>query len=124
MMASRPTRGALLYKILRRGCILLALGFFIGGGTDLSTFRVPGVLQRFGISYLVVGLIIAFVPQRNGSVRPAQRVSAREPASKQPAALSVGAPTTTMMMLLAHHRSPAVLPHLCFARATPVAGSR
>ena len=39
--------------------------FFSPVGYDLSHWRIPGVLQRFGVSYLVVGLVDIFVPSLN-----------------------------------------------------------
>ena len=44
-----------------RAIKLLVLGLFIvNGSTDYKTFRVPGVLQRFFICYVVVGFLHAF----------------------------------------------------------------
>ena len=51
----------ILRKLIIRAGKLLILGLFvINKNTDFRTFRIPGVLQRFFISYLVVGLIYAF----------------------------------------------------------------
>ncbi|XP_046657308.1 heparan-alpha-glucosaminide N-acetyltransferase-like [Daphnia pulicaria] len=44
--------------ILRRSCLLFFLGIMnnsLGGPVDLGRLRVPGVLQRFAITYLAVG---------------------------------------------------------------------
>jgi len=53
----------MLYKVIRRSVILFALGLFINNGYDLQQFRIMGVLQRFGISYLGVSLIILLIPK-------------------------------------------------------------
>ncbi|XP_025092526.1 heparan-alpha-glucosaminide N-acetyltransferase-like isoform X2 [Pomacea canaliculata] len=52
----------MLWKILRRSLILFALGLLInshgcGDGVDMSQFRIPGVLQRFALTYLIVASI-------------------------------------------------------------------
>lgn len=49
----RVTKWTLLYKIVRRSVILFGLGLFLNNGFDLQHWRIPGVLQRFGVSYLV-----------------------------------------------------------------------
>jgi heparan-alpha-glucosaminide N-acetyltransferase len=45
-----------LYQLLRRTVILFCLGIFLNNGFTLSHWRIPGVLQRFAISYFVVAL--------------------------------------------------------------------
>jgi heparan-alpha-glucosaminide N-acetyltransferase len=66
----------ILLKVLRRTFMLFMLGLIVsnGGAVSLSQVRVMGVLQRFSISYLVVSLIMLFVPKYqfyNGSeVKP------------------------------------------------------
>eukprot|EP00462_Mataza_sp_D1_P020440 CAMPEP_0175126666 /NCGR_PEP_ID=MMETSP0087-20121206/3980_1 /TAXON_ID=136419 /ORGANISM="Unknown Unknown, Strain D1" /LENGTH=700 /DNA_ID=CAMNT_0016408603 /DNA_START=118 /DNA_END=2220 /DNA_ORIENTATION=+ len=53
----------ILFKVLNRSFLLFAIGMvFINGGYDYQTWRVPGVLQRFSISFLVVSLIVVLVP--------------------------------------------------------------
>jgi len=49
----------LYVKILRRTLIIFALGLFLGGfpSFDLSTIRIPGVLQRIAVCYLIASLI-------------------------------------------------------------------
>jgi len=44
--------------------ILFALGLFVSNdaSTEFSSWRVPGVLQRFGVTYFVVSLVIVYVP--------------------------------------------------------------
>jgi predicted acyltransferase len=52
--------GTILLRILRRTCILFALGLFLNvfPGFDLSNLRIPGVLQRIAICYLMTSLIV------------------------------------------------------------------
>jgi predicted acyltransferase len=47
-------RGRLLRKILVRSLVIVAVGILLNGfpGYDLSTLRLPGVLQRIGLVYL------------------------------------------------------------------------
>jgi predicted acyltransferase len=56
--AGGPRRDLYL-KILRRSAIIFALGLVLAGfpGYDLSTIRIPGVLQRIAVCYLVASVI-------------------------------------------------------------------
>ncbi|XP_033100089.1 heparan-alpha-glucosaminide N-acetyltransferase-like isoform X2 [Anneissia japonica] len=57
------TRWELFKKILRRTVILFLLGLFLntaGGHNDLQYIRIPGVLQRFSISYFFVATLELF----------------------------------------------------------------
>src|SRR5215213_11029952 len=49
----------LYVKIVRRSLIIFALGLFLMDfpNFDLSTIRVPGVLQRIAVCYLVASLV-------------------------------------------------------------------
>ena len=48
-------------------------GSILGGNNDLSNFRIPGVLQRFGFCYLIVGLIqVVFASRDLPSVSPSE----------------------------------------------------
>ncbi len=47
--------------LLIRSCKLFALGLFINNGFDLSNWRVPGVLQYFGVSGFLVGTVCIYV---------------------------------------------------------------
>ena len=65
-MKSMIRRGFSKYEIFHKMAIralkLFVLGLFIvNGNNDWATFRVPGVLQRFFICYVVVGGLHAFV---------------------------------------------------------------
>jgi heparan-alpha-glucosaminide N-acetyltransferase len=59
----RARRVEMLAKVVRRSIILFGLGLFLNNGWDLDHWRIPGVLQRFAISYLCVALIIMYVPK-------------------------------------------------------------
>jgi predicted acyltransferase len=54
------TGGKTLLKILRRFGILFGLGLLLNGfpDYDLSNLRIPGVLQRIAICYLVTSIIV------------------------------------------------------------------
>jgi len=53
------TKRALYLKIIRRALIIFGLGLFLAGFPryDLSTLRIPGVLQRIAVCYLVASVI-------------------------------------------------------------------
>jgi predicted acyltransferase len=53
------TRGTLLLHVLRRSVIIFALGFFLAGfpNFNLATIRIPGVLQRIAVCYLLASLV-------------------------------------------------------------------
>ena len=54
------TKLTIFIGIARRACLLFFLGLInnsLGANIDLSRFRIPGVLQRFAITYLVVGVV-------------------------------------------------------------------
>ncbi len=58
-------------RVLRRACILYALGCFLNNGYNVAVtghFRVLGVLQYFGISTLVVGATILGLRQRTAAL--------------------------------------------------------
>ena len=56
----KTSNPALVGRILRRTLILFALGIFVNifPRFDLSTVRIPGVLQRIAVCYLFVSLIV------------------------------------------------------------------
>src|ERR671916_2333121 len=49
----------LYVKIVRRAAIIFGLGLFLAGFPyfDLSTIRIPGVLQRIAVCYLISSLV-------------------------------------------------------------------
>ncbi len=62
------TRGALLGPLLRRMAILILLGVLINGipNFDIAHWRIPGVLQRIGLSCaLSGGIILLCMPGRS-----------------------------------------------------------
>src|SRR3989475_1955839 len=52
---SRPTAG----RVLRRAAVIFALGIVLNGlpGFDWATIRIPGVLQRIAVCYLVAAVL-------------------------------------------------------------------
>jgi predicted acyltransferase len=67
-LAARRARGdddaMLVRQVLRRGGIIILLGLLLSGfpfipkyGFDLSTIRIPGVLQRIGVAYIAAALL-------------------------------------------------------------------
>ena len=63
ILSRKFTYGPLMYKILRRTAILFALGLIVNNCFIIEQCRVPGVLQRFAVSYLFTVLIVIFVPR-------------------------------------------------------------
>ena len=60
-------RKKILLRVVKRSLILMFLGLVInseGGKNDLKTMRLPGVLQRFGLTYLIVGMTEALLLPR------------------------------------------------------------
>jgi predicted acyltransferase len=64
-LARGESRGHLLLHALRRAAILIALGLFINAFPHfvLHTWRIPGVLQRIAICYLVAEVLYLYVPR-------------------------------------------------------------
>jgi len=60
------SRGELLRHALQRAVILFLLGVFVGPfpNIDLATIRIPGVLQRIAICYLIAFLIFLYTRVR------------------------------------------------------------
>jgi len=53
-------RKRIVLRVIKRSLILVFLGLIInseGQRNDLKTMRFPGVLQRFGVTYMVVGVM-------------------------------------------------------------------
>jgi predicted acyltransferase len=66
-LAARRARGdddrALARRIVRRGTIIVALGLLVSAfpffpPEHVARIRIPGVLQRIGVAYLVAGLVV------------------------------------------------------------------
>jgi predicted acyltransferase len=53
-----------MLRILRRACVLFLLGLLLNGFPyyDLSSLRIPGVLQRIALCYLVASVIVLKTP--------------------------------------------------------------
>ena len=67
-LAARRVRGdddrTLVRQVLRRGGLIILFGLLLSGfpfipkyGFDLSTMRIPGVLQRIGVAYIAAALL-------------------------------------------------------------------
>lgn len=65
-MGERAPDAALLLRLARRAVILIALGLIINAfpAFDVSTWRIPGVLQRIGIGFFVASIIVLWVRLR------------------------------------------------------------
>ena len=65
-METGAERGALLLRVLRRSAILIGLGLFMAAWPflDLGSLRLPGVLQRIGVVYLVAGAAFLWLGRR------------------------------------------------------------
>ena len=61
-------RKKILLRVVKRSIILMLLGLVINSKganpNDLRTIRIPGVLQRFGLTYLIVGTTEAMLLPR------------------------------------------------------------
>ena len=68
LSARGVTRRALLAKSAKRAAILVLLGLVLHAfpwvGTDLSELRLPGVLQRIGLAYLIAAPIVLYTDVR------------------------------------------------------------
>lgn len=63
---SGDSRSRLFGHILRRAAIIFGIGLFLNGMPffNLSTIRIPGVLQRIAICYLIAAAIFLFTGTR------------------------------------------------------------
>lgn len=53
-------------KVLQRSATLFAIGMFLANGYDYKTWRIPGVLQYFAVSYLVTSAtVLYYLPTTN-----------------------------------------------------------
>jgi predicted acyltransferase len=79
-----PRPGRLVPRILRRSAIIFALGLVLHAvsNPDLATIRIPGVLQRIAVCYLVAALLFAFTGGAQAAVAG-------------PLSSSLGAPTSS-----------------------------
>jgi predicted acyltransferase len=65
-LSEGQTRSGVVAKILRRSAIICGLGLLLHAvpNFDLATLRIPGVLQRIALCYLVVALIFLWTGWR------------------------------------------------------------
>eukprot|EP01105_Mastigella_eilhardi_P007545 TRINITY_DN1899_c0_g1_i2.p1 TRINITY_DN1899_c0_g1~~TRINITY_DN1899_c0_g1_i2.p1 ORF type:complete len:401 (+),score=130.90 TRINITY_DN1899_c0_g1_i2:31-1233(+) len=54
---------SLFLKTLQRSVELFVIGLFLNNGYDVAHWRIPGVLQRFGVTFFVVAMIVIYVPK-------------------------------------------------------------
>jgi len=66
-LAGDEARGRLVLRIVSRSLILFGLGLFLAGfpSFDLTTIRIPGVLQRIAVCYLAAALLFLATSKRN-----------------------------------------------------------
>jgi len=64
------TSTVITLRIIRRGALLILLGIFIHwtGNSDLATLRIPGVLQRIGLTFIAVSLLVLFIGRKPGEL--------------------------------------------------------
>ncbi len=67
--AKGAARATLLRHVLTRGLLLIAIGLFLNlyPRFDFATFRIPGVLQRIGLCYLLTGVFLLLTAQVDGA---------------------------------------------------------
>ncbi|HEV2146543.1 MAG TPA: heparan-alpha-glucosaminide N-acetyltransferase domain-containing protein [Longimicrobiaceae bacterium] len=62
------TRGAMLGKVAKRSAVLVLLGLVLAAfpfyGLDPGTLRIPGVLQRIGVAFLLASAVVLFAGPR------------------------------------------------------------
>ena len=61
-------RGEMMAKAARRSAVLFVLGLLLAAfpfyDLDLATLRIPGVLQRIGVCFLLASAVVLFTPAR------------------------------------------------------------
>ncbi|XP_057335542.1 heparan-alpha-glucosaminide N-acetyltransferase [Microplitis mediator] len=68
LLSRQVPRHKIIGNIIKRSCLLFFIGVCLnslGTDADLSTLRIFGVLQRFGVAYLVVGSIYTLMSRRH-----------------------------------------------------------
>lgn len=72
LLRKSVTRGRIFLRIVKRSLILFGIGIMLGtlcGNNDLSKLRIPGVLQRLALSYLVASTLhLFFAKPREGQL--------------------------------------------------------
>lgn len=59
----KEPRWKMMLSLIRRSLTLAALGMFLNNGHYINYWRLPGVLQRFGFAYFVIGSMYIFMPK-------------------------------------------------------------
>jgi predicted acyltransferase len=69
-LAEGEARGPIIARIVRRALIIFALGLVLHfvSSLDLATIRIPGVLQRIAVCYLVAALLFVTTTWRTQAV--------------------------------------------------------
>ena len=73
-VANRPVDGGSAprdawIKVIKRSLTLFGIGMFLANGYDYKTWRIPGVLQYFAVSYFVTSATVLYwLPTSNVSV--------------------------------------------------------
>lgn len=71
MLRNSLPRRTILFRIFKRSLALFLIGIFLNsdGDNDFRTLRIPGVLQRFAITYMIVAILEAiFMPREDAQV--------------------------------------------------------
>ncbi len=63
---SKPIRASLIFKLVKRAGLLFLIGLLLNGFPyyHLDTFRIPGVLQRIAIVFLICALVFLYSSAR------------------------------------------------------------
>lgn len=132
MWRRHQTRIWMSIKIIKRSCILFAIGLGLNGlemiGTEAGWIRIPGVLQRIGFCYLVLALSVLWSPVRtltthDGSTAAnPNHAQAKKGRAQSPSPSSSSAPpnpsrrqTPDQTTLTSSRRVKILLPVLCTA---------
>jgi predicted acyltransferase len=67
--AKGDSRATLMRHVLSRGAMLVAIGLFLNlyPRFEFSTFRIPGVLQRIGLCYMLTGVFMLLTARIDGT---------------------------------------------------------
>ena len=65
---SRLPSSEAICKVLSRSIILFLLSLFLNNGVNLSTWRIPGNLQKVAISYLFVSASVLYLASPSDNV--------------------------------------------------------
>ena len=67
--AKGDSRATLMRHVLSRGALLIAIGLFLNlyPKFEFATFRIPGVLQRIGLCYMLTGMFMLLTARLDGA---------------------------------------------------------